>query len=212
MKVLKIRHIDKIIEVKDIQTAFTLEQIDYHSVSQANWEEYPYKPDVKFAIAHDGQHIYLNWQVCENEIKAVCEKDGGEVWKDSCVEFFISFDGQIYYNIESNCIGKIVVATGSKRNERTPLPENLIREIKRWSSLGDKPVEAMTGEWELSLIIPLSVFYLDQLHTFHLMEATGNFYKCGDDLQQQHFLSWNAIESELPNFHLPEYFGELIFK
>lgn len=211
-QILYIKRITGIARAEDVSQSFNEEAVEYNEISQVNWKEYPYKPDVKFAIAHDGEHIYLNWQVCENEVKAVCKKDGGEVWKDSCVEFFISFDGHTYYNIESNCMGKLVVATGSGRNKRESIPEELIKEIKRWPSLGDKPVEGMTGKWELSLIIPNSIFCPNELCPLNFTKATGNFYKCGDGLKQPHFLSWNAIESETPNFHLPEYFGKLNFK
>ena len=41
--------------------------------------------------------------------------------------------------------------------------------------------------------------------------ATANFYKCGDDLPEPHFVSWNKIEAPTPNFHLPKYFGEIEF-
>ena len=40
----------------------------------------------------------------------------------------------------------------------------------------------------------------------------ANFYKCGDRLKQQHYLSWNPIDLPRPNFHCPEFFGELTFE
>ena len=43
-------------------------------------------------------------------------------------------------------------------------------------------------------------------------EIIANFYKCGDKLQTPHFLSWNPIDLEKPNFHCPEFFGMLRFK
>jgi hypothetical protein len=39
----------------------------------------------------------------------------------------------------------------------------------------------------------------------------GNFYKCGDNLPRPHFLAWNNIQSEEPNFHLSAFFGDLLF-
>ena len=41
------------------------------------------------------------------------------------------------------------------------------------------------------------------------MQLRGNFYKCGNLTEQKHYLSWNAIESDTPNFHKPECFGVL---
>lgn len=42
--------------------------------------------------------------------------------------------------------------------------------------------------------------------------AGVNFYKCGDDLPKPHYLCWNPIKSETPDFHLPEFFGNAIFE
>lgn len=38
-----------------------------------------------------------------------------------------------------------------------------------------------------------------------------NAYKCGDETKQPHFACWSNILTENPDFHCPEYFGELIF-
>ena len=39
-----------------------------------------------------------------------------------------------------------------------------------------------------------------------------NLYKCGDNLNQPHFLSWSPITLDKPNFHCPDFFGTLIFE
>ena len=41
------------------------------------------------------------------------------------------------------------------------------------------------------------------------MTLRANFYKCGDDTAQPHYIAWNAVDHPTPNFHLPQYFGEL---
>jgi hypothetical protein len=43
-------------------------------------------------------------------------------------------------------------------------------------------------------------------------EIKANFYKCGDELQTPHFLSWNPIEIDQPDFHRPDFFGTLEFE
>jgi hypothetical protein len=46
----------------------------------------------------------------------------------------------------------------------------------------------------------------------HLPEKImGNFYKCADDTAFKHYLSWNPILTPNPDFHRPEFFGELRF-
>ena len=39
----------------------------------------------------------------------------------------------------------------------------------------------------------------------------ANFYKCGDGTSVPHFLSWSHIETETPDFHCPEFFGNMHF-
>ncbi|GHU61725.1 hypothetical protein FACS1894123_01530 [Bacteroidia bacterium] len=201
-------------KASELSSILGKENIPFHPVSHVNWTEYPYKPDVTFRIAHTGKHILLNYKVEESDITAVCDSDNGKIWEDSCVEFFISFnDDNFYYNIECNCIGKILVGTGAGKNNRSHVSANLLNRIDRWSSLGDLPVKNLSGKWELSLIIPIEVFLQNSgITEFTNIQAKGNFYKCGDNLKTPHFLSWNSIQSESPNFHLPAFFGALLFE
>ena len=185
--------------------------VPFHRIDSVNWETYPYCPEVSFRIAHNGEAIFLNYKVNESDIKAVCDRDNGKVWEDSCVEFFISFTESSYYNIECNCIGKLLIGKGADKRGRTPLPDALLRQVDRWSSLGALPLENRSGDWEISLIIPKAIFYPEITHSLDKVIAKGNFYKCGDNLRTPHFLSWNPIQNETPNFHLPEFFGELRF-
>ncbi|KAA6322316.1 hypothetical protein EZS27_028126 [termite gut metagenome] len=206
----KVKNTDR--EASGLSEFLDKASIPFQLISHVNWLEYPYKPDVKFRIAHNSRNIFLNYRVEESDIKAVCDEDNGKVWEDSCVEFFISFNNDdFYYNIESNCIGKILIATGVDKYNRVPVPAAIIHCIDRWSSLGSLPVENKSGNWELSLVIPIDVFSLNRINTFDGLQAKGNFYKCGDNLKVAHFLSWNPIKNDKPNFHLPQFFGKLVF-
>ena len=40
----------------------------------------------------------------------------------------------------------------------------------------------------------------------------GNFYKCADETSHPHWLTWNKVDYPTPNFHLPQFFGTLIFE
>jgi hypothetical protein len=40
----------------------------------------------------------------------------------------------------------------------------------------------------------------------------ANFYKCGDKTSHPHWLTWAPVEFPKPNFHLPGFFGMLIFE
>ena len=213
MKQLFVQKIDWTVpKVEELSSLFDNSKIIFNNVDTVNWEVFPYCPETSFRIAHNGEAIFLNFHVNESDIKAVCDQDNGRIWEDSCVEFFVSFDDKLYYNIECNCIGKILIGKGADRGNRIRLPESSLKTVERWSSLGYSPLENLSGDWEVSLIIPKEIFYPEITNTFNKVEARGNFYKCGDLLKTPHYLSWNHIHSETPNFHLPKYFGQLLFE
>ena len=59
------------------------------------------------------------------------------------------------------------------------------------------------------LVIPAECYFHHQITDLSGMTIRANFYKCGDKLQQPHFLSWNPISTPRPNFHVPQFFGTL---
>lgn len=133
---------------------------------------------------------------------------GFHVDKGSCVEFFISFDEEGYYNLEWNAIGACKLNYGKTRNNRLAVADELIQTINYLSAIQN------TSEgvrWELTLLISGKVFSQHELTFFSGRVCRANFYKCGDDLPTPHFLCWNKIESFEPDFHVPECFGEISF-
>jgi hypothetical protein len=80
--------------------------------------------------------------------------------------------------------------------------------------LGREAFDERVGEcaWEVALVIPYSAFFLHDITSLDGKTLRANFYKCGDKLQTPHFLSWNPIGLEKPNFHCPEFFGTLHFE
>ena len=184
-------------------------------ISTNNWKEsFPYSPDAKISLWHNGDTLFLNFEVEEEFIAAVAEKDNDEVYKDSCVEFFISFDDKGYYNIEANCAGKILMShrRGRKIDVEYATPE-ILSAIKREASLGSESFECRNneGKWNLTLAIPATSFFKHEFRNFDGLEAKCNIYKCGDNLPKPHFLSWQPIKTEKPDFHRPECFGSILF-
>ena len=212
MKKLIIPKVD--IDIDDITAINTLlDTLPANEIGEANWaEQYPSKPDVSFRIAHNGKNLILRYDVKENEILAQVENDNGDVWTDSCVEMFLAFDSEHYYNLECNCIGSILLRY--QDNERKLMhyftPQRLSG-IKRYPSLERKKKEKQQGDfqWSVLLIIPHTTFKESKLIDFDEINLKGNFYKCGDNLTQPHFLSWNKIDWPKPNFHLSQFFGEI---
>ena len=176
-------------------------------------DDFPYRPSVHFRIAHTEVGILLLYEVQEKHVKAVYRNTNDPVYKDSCVEFFLSFDGERYYNLEFNCAGVGLIGYGPARKaERQRLPKETIEQVRTYSAISAAASENGDTGWRLLLHIPLAVFGAHAVSTLAGKRCTGNFYKCGDDLDEPHYVAWNPIHSPTPNFHLPECFGELVFE
>lgn len=203
------------ISVDGLSVLMDQEKIGFNAIECVNWNSYPYKPNVKFRIAYSDDAILVNYQVEEDTTRAKYVEDNGRVWTDSCVEFFVipANDG-LYYNIESNCIGTVLLAAGKDRHAREHASSDVLSGIRRWASLGREPFKERIGKcsWELSLIIPYTAFFKHSIKSFDGIMIKGNFYKCGDELKTPHYLSWNQIKTEKPDFHRPDFFGELCFE
>lgn len=180
-------------------------------LKEVPWAEFPYRPSVHFKIAHTAVGILLLFEVQEKHVKAVYRHTNDPVYKDSCVEFFLSFDGAKYYNLEFNCLGTGLIGYGSA-GDRKRLAAETIEQVKTDNHIGAELLANGDTEWRLLLHIPLAVFDAHTITSLAGMRCTGNFYKCGDDLPEPHYVAWNPIDNPTPNFHLPQYFGELVFQ
>jgi hypothetical protein len=209
-KTLEVLFISRLTRASSPNTISTLlDEQPRHAISYTPWADFSYKPDCSFSIAHGNNCIFLKYYVSEQSVSAQFTQPNDLVYKDSCVEFFISFDrNNEYYNLEFNCLGTCYLAYGNDKGERQEAPADLIRKIKSKTFLyssGDNI------NWELTLMIPNEVFFAHALRNLSLLTARANFYKCGDDLPTPHYLAWNQISSPQPNFHLPEFFGHISF-
>ena len=205
----------KAVEASAIPALMDTVGIGFNPIACVNWKEYPYQPSVKFRAAHIGDAILLHYQVTEASVRAVAAEDDGRVWEDSCVEFFLSPEGNdFYYNFECNCAGKLLLHGGEAGSERPGASKEVLNSVKRWASLGTEPFEERVGEctWEVALVIPTSAIFRHSVDSLDGKVMRANFYKCGDLLQTPHFLSWNPIDLPQPKFHCPEFFGEVVFE
>jgi len=214
MKELIVKRISEAIAPEALSAVMNQQGIDYQPIAEVNWANFPYAPQVAFRMAYNNEGLLINYKVKEQSVRAKYGEDNGSVWTDSCVELFlIPADDQVYYNIECNCVGTVLVGAGAERAGRERASKAITQLIRRWSSLGREPFEERQGpcEWEISLVIPNEVFFKHQITSFAGKKITANAYKCGDELSTPHFLSWNRIDIPKPNFHRPDFFGSLVF-
>jgi len=95
---------------------------------------------------------------------------------------------------------------------RKILSEDEVNKIQISSTITEQIVGTYgKNNWEIFYKIPLSIFENNYKLKFNSNSAKGNLYKCGDDTKYEHYGTWNYIKSGKPNFHLPNYFGNLVF-
>lgn len=184
-------------------------------VENLNWKEtYPYRPITLFNIARSKDSVFIKYSVRGSMLRAIYSNDLEPVNEDSCVEFFCKLpDSEYYMNFEFNCIGTCNAAKRKNKAEgvvRYTLDE--LAQIKRYPSIGRRAFNEMEGmfEWELTVKIPFTLMGIDPNNLPE--KLMGNFYKCADGTDSPHYVSWSPIKTEKPNFHCPEFFGELIFE
>ncbi|ASO04723.1 carbohydrate-binding family 9 [Arenibacter algicola] len=217
---------EKMLKVKEIEFKGQagLEQVsrllEEHAELQAidliNWDQFSYRPSVAFRIAHSNNAIWIKYYVKEKNILASVGETNGPVARDSCVEFFFDPLGNgDYYNFEFNCIGTVHLAYGAGRGQRQFVDPNTIKNlIEVQSSLGSQTFTERTGDfsWEMTIIIPAEILTHNPEIKLKGLKSTANFYKCGDATSQRHYLTWNSVGTEKPDYHRPEFFGKLIFQ
>ncbi|MGC9151852.1 MAG: carbohydrate-binding family 9-like protein, partial [Microbacter sp.] len=197
----------------EVAADFLEEEGKKGNIEQLNWgNDYPYKPITFFGIGRSRSHLFIKYSVKGNVLRAVNHEDQTPVWEDSCVEFFCAVpDGSGYMNFEFNCIGSCYAALYDQPRQGKLRSLNEMRRILRFPSLEPIPFNEMEGhfEWELTVGIPFDLLGLDGEHLPAGIRA--NFYKCADATSLKHYLSWNPIHTEFPDFHRPDFFGELFF-
>ncbi|WP_028973869.1 carbohydrate-binding family 9-like protein [Spirochaeta cellobiosiphila] len=189
------------------------EHTQEHPINTVNWQAYPYTPEVHFWTAYNKDSLFIHYKVQEDYTKAIHTDNNSEVHKDSCVEFFVSPIDEYYFNFEFNAIGTKYAARRKSRQEYQFLDQNSLDRIETFSSLGNTPFSEvqLKDKWTLTIKIPLDILWIDRLPSKGDC-FRANFYKCGDELTQAHFLTWSEINTPEPDFHRPEYFGKVILE
>mgnify|MGYP003576171837 CR=1 FL=1 len=191
-----------------------LNQCEKTPIQVVSWKDFQHKPEAYFSIGHSNDALLIKFHVTEDDIRAVYKNTNDPVYEDSCVEFFIAFkDSEKYYNFEFNCFGTCLLGYGDSRENRQFVSPQIIKSIKTETLI--KPEYRMIGRlinWQLTIVVPLNVFCFDFLQTLKDQSVKANFYKCGDETNKKHYLSWRRIDTPEPNFHQLESFGTLTFK
>jgi len=137
------------------------------------------------------------------------------VCEDSCVEFFFSPSGKLgssYVNLEVNCCGTMHIAFGADRNCRRYMNQDIAKTIQCQTSISSlqKKENNQDRQWTVDICLPFAAIEKLTGEKVNTKKWFANFYRCGGRIEPQ-YATWQNIPIAIPDFHRPEFFGELIF-
>lgn len=166
-----------------------------------------YRPraEARLSLCDDG--LLLEMTAWEKTIIAEETRTGGDVYRDSCMEFFFQprpDSDPRYINFEANAAGVMHIGVGAGRGGREvlrQLPDDLrvlasVKRGERWSVQYTITPE-LIGRWFEGFSFKSG------------MRMRGNFYKCDESIHP-HFGCWNPINALTPDFHRPDCFGWIV--
>lgn len=185
-------------------------------------ESSDHRPHTCARLLYSDDGIYGIYRVEDQYVRSIRTDYLAEVWKDSCVEFFVQpRSDKGYFNLEMNAGGAHLLwyiedstrsSAGLKKT--TPVPPELGKTVQIRSTLPKvvDPEIATPITWELNFFLPIAVLakFVGPLGPLKGQQWRGNFFKCAEDLSHPHWASWSPVDEF--NFHLPRCFGTLIFE
>ena len=184
------------------------------------WEEIPalqvdhvqWLPDVGVRMQQqmccDANFLYVRQQAWEQNLRAQHTGRLQQVCEDSCMEFFFAPGrDDRYFNMEINPNGCIHLGFGPGRHGRVQVVP------KQMEQLFDVKAEPTEDGWTLTYRIPLSFLrlFFPECHFAPGVTLRANCYKCGDLTDHPHYVTWNPVQSENPDYHRPQDFGLMVF-
>lgn len=187
---------------------------DFHPKSSSH------RPCVTLRMNHNEHTLWGCFTVDDNYIVITQQEYNSDVWRDSCVELFLSVP-QIegYFNFEFSAGGAFRIfhirdheRVGPVFRDYTPVSKDIGSQVEVKTTLPPRLYPPVDNPqiWELHFAIPLTFFtaFHDDVQFKGLWR--GNVFKCAGDSSHPHWGSWNSIGEEL-NFHQPDKFGEFHF-
>jgi len=181
------------------------------------WYQSGLKQGTTVRMLYDIGNLYVQFRCQDRHSFAVTTDLNGPVWQDSCVELFVAPDPRRsdYVNTEINCCGILLMGFGPLSPPRPKITPALAERVAVVSSLPGPTKEESPCDrtWWIAARIPFDV--LSELLGLAVSAKPGqrwrgNFYRLGGKTDSQ-FACWAPIDADTPDFHRPEFFGELRF-
>lgn len=185
-----------------------------------NWNEIPWTKvehqmwgtdtDITMAaqLCYSDEGIHVHLQAQEAHIRAEEPIPYGMACQDSCMEFFFcpEENDSRYFNIEMSASGCAYIGVGHNRYDSVRLlPES-------GNALKNLRINRTADGWEVYYTFSLEFIriFFPGCELYEGKKLRANLYKCGDFTVQEHYIAWNFLDVQTPDYHLPEWFGEMI--
>ena len=189
-------------------------------IDQVAGELPAHNPQVQAKLAYNDQALFAIFQVADRYVRATAENYQDPVCQDSCVEFFFTPGEDLnhgYFNLELNCGGTALFHHQKGRQlEDLPVSQANFEQLEIAHTLPKivfpEVEKALT--WVVEYRLPFAI-----LSAYAPIDTPGpgmrwraNLYKCADSCSHPHWLTWSPVDTPVPDFHRPKFFGVLIFE
>ena len=166
-----------------------------------------------------GDGLFVKMFCDETDPRRTVTAHGDKVIMDSVLEAFFAFPDErvpldeegrpgndgLYINFEINANGALYAKTGWGRQGRETLTEEELEAASpsAWIDAEGWGVEFTIPDRLITRLIGINGFKPGD-------EFYCNFYKMSENPEIEHYFTYNLIESEKPNFHLPRCFAKAV--
>jgi hypothetical protein len=179
-----------------------------------------FQPGVQAKMLYDDSDVYVIFRVEDRYVRSAVQNYNGPVSHDACVEFFFSPDTSLadhYFNLETNAGGTPLLCHHIfLHKEYQPFTDADLDQLEIAHSLPKIVDPEITGAvvWTLEYRLPIRLLekYGSVVRPKPGVFWRGNFYKTASQGSNPHYITWAKVENEKPNFHLPRFFGWLLFR
>ena len=194
---------------------------DELSIDIYPWFKSGRKEATTVRMLYDERAVYVQFLCDDKHIYADHTEVNSSVCRDSCVEFFAQPIPQVdqrYFNLEINCCGNFFLGWGKNVQEISSHfvdPELSSKYLKIAASVAGPTKQESPEDNGWSVVVEIPFELLSWLSGRKIQPTSGtiwraNFYRCGGKMDPQ-YACWNRVDTPSPDYHCPEFFGELVF-
>ena len=199
------------------------QQANTLQVNHYPWPDSGHRPNAQARLMYDDDKLGIMFHVEDRYVRAVTQRFQDGVCGDSCVAFFVSPlpDSLAYFNFEVNCGGTMLLhhCPGPKGRAAglswVPVSGEDGKTITMAHTMPEivEPEISEATIWIIEYHVPFALFekYLGTMPGRAGAAWHANFYKCGDRTSHPHWGSWAPVDTQNPNFHVPESFQSIVF-